>query len=98
MWPFKRKQKGEVFAQGHVGFSGAAVAVHNPAKPVAKHQTPADVLDYWCHKFGATYDRERTKDNVRIRVHLPSGDTLSGNGTTTVAAVTAVVTKLEAVK
>lgn len=95
LFDFFTTHKG-VVKEGAVAFSGPAEAINLPAKPVAKHQTPADVLDYWCHKFGATYDRERTKDNVRIRVHLPSGDTLSGNGATTVAAVTAVVTKLEA--
>jgi hypothetical protein len=86
--------KKQVATGGAVGFSGPAVQL--PAKPADKHQTAADVLDYYCAKHKATYERTRKGERVRVRVHMPSGDVLAGTGATTLEAVTAVVQKMEA--
>jgi hypothetical protein len=104
MWPFGRKQAARVegetrtveLAAGGTMGGGKPRAFTLPPKPASKHQTAADVLDYHCKKHSATYDRARVDGKVRIRVYLPSGDVLSGNGETTMAAVAEVVAKLEA--
>ena len=93
MWPFSRKtQDVQVVVK-----SNDAHAFHLPAKVPAKHQTQADALDYYCKKHGATYERTRlAADKVRIRVTMPSGDVLGGNGPTTADAVAEVIRKMEA--
>lgn len=99
MWPFTSKRTAPMTAQQTAGgtIGGEAPRPFTlPAKPMAKHQTTADVLDYHCRERKATYERQVVGGKVQIRVHLPSGDTLSGTGATTLEAVTAVVRKLEA--
>lgn len=93
MWPFTKKPSPAAVPRA----STEAVAFQLKPKPVQKHQTPADVLDYWCHKFGATYERQPRQDgSVRVRVLLPNGDVVSGNAATTALAVAEVSKKLEA--
>lgn len=103
MWPFNRKSKtlpgSWTFEQNASGTIGGDEPrpFKLPAKPVAKHQTTADMLDYYCQQHKATYERQRGQDGiVRVKVLLPEGDVFVGKGETTLDAVIAVVKKLEA--
>ena len=96
MWPFSKKQSDTQAVGGTIG-GEAPRPFKLPAKVPQKHQTAADALDWLCSKHKATYERDRTKpDNVRIRVTLPSGDVVAGNGKDSLAAVVDVTKKIEA--
>jgi hypothetical protein len=93
MWPFsKRKEPTRAETEAQL----QAAAMQLPAKPLHKHQTAADQLDYWCKQHKATYEITRSTTAVVVRVHLPEGDTFAGKGETTMAAVVAVCKKLGA--
>lgn len=100
MWPFKTKETAPKVVQQAAGGTIGGLEprpVSLPAKPIAKHQTTADVLDFYCQKHKATYERSISEGGkIRIRVHMPDGDVLAGQGATTLDAVTVVIKKMEA--
>lgn len=86
------RREAPAFVPNEPGDDPAAFTL--PPKPVQKHQTAADALDFWTRKHKATYTIDRTPDNVRVSVALPDGTVLTGNMPSTATAVAAVVDKL----
>lgn len=91
MWPFSKKD-----TPPPIPTSEDAAVLRLPPKPLHKHQTAADQLDYWCKRHKATYERYARDGVVFVRVHLPEGDTFAGKGATTLEAVVMVCKKLGA--
>lgn len=53
-------------------------------------------MDTLVMKYGGTYDRVPSDSGIKMRLHLPDGTTLVGNGSTTAAAVSDLWKKAEA--
>ena len=90
MWPFTRKPPA---AAAPV----VPVLTTRKIKPVGKHETFADRLDWACQQYKATYEIQRTASEVIVRLVMDDGHYIvSGRGRTTGEAVTAVLKKMEA--